>query len=94
MYLGFYRQKPVTELLNWSKKQDLLPSASALVFLDNYEDQHQDVGSNVITFTDPRTYIAATAYMLAHPYGNPGILSSYYFSDMWAGREIRLFYRV
>jgi hypothetical protein len=86
LFNTFKHRKPLTKLINWSKEEGFLASDDAIVFLDNYEDQHQDNAKNIITHDDPKSYIMASAYMLAHPYGEPSILSSYYFTNMWAGK--------
>lgn len=91
LFNTFKRKKPLTELLNWDKN-GFLASADSIVFLDNYEDQHQDASSDVITHTDQKTYKMATAYMLAHPYGEPNILSSYNFYSMWSGKLVSKIY--
>ena len=62
----------------------LLPSASALAFLDNHDSQRTDP-SGVLTYKDGEAYAIAAAFLLAWPYGRPRLMSSYYFDDADAG---------
>lgn len=57
--------------------QGMLGSGSAVTFIDNHDTQR---GGAVITYNDGDTYKLANFFMLAHPYGYPKIMSSYYFS--------------
>ncbi|MEQ2235074.1 hypothetical protein ILYODFUR_037926 [Ilyodon furcidens] len=56
-----------------------MPNGNALVFIDNHDNQrgHGAGGASIITFWDPRLHKMAVAYMLAHPYGQARIMSSY-----------------
>ena len=54
----------------------LMPSAKAVVFLQNHDTQHQ-CG---IGYRDGEVFRAANVWMLAQPYGYPSILSSYAFN--------------
>jgi alpha-amylase len=54
----------------------LMPSAKAVVFLQNHDTQHQ-CG---ISYRDGDVFRLANVWMLAQPYGYPSILSSYVFS--------------
>ncbi|HWN68107.1 MAG TPA: carbohydrate-binding module family 20 domain-containing protein [Haliangium sp.] len=60
-----------------------LPSDKAVVFVDNHDNQrgHGSGGTNIVTHKDGALYNLATAFMLAHPYGYPQVMSSYAFSD-------------
>jgi alpha-amylase len=53
----------------------LMPSAKAVVFLQNHDTQHQ-CG---IGYRDGDVFRLASVWMLAQPYGYPSILSSYVF---------------
>ncbi|XP_065557068.1 alpha-amylase 1-like [Artemia franciscana] len=54
----------------------------AMVFTDNHDNQRGHGGAgDVVTHKDPRDYIFANAYMLAHPYGFPKVMSSYEFTN-------------
>ena len=56
----------------------------ARVFLDNHDTQRHG-GSQVLTFKQPRRYALATVFMLAWPYGEPIVMSSYDFTNPDAG---------
>jgi alpha-amylase len=64
---------------SWS----LLPSDSAVTFTDNHDTQRSE--TNVLTYKDGQYYNLANYFMLAHPYGHPKVMSSYYFTDTDAG---------
>jgi len=55
----------------------LLPSDNAVVFLDNHDTQR---AAAILSYRDARLYEFASIFMLAHPYGYPKIMSSFYFS--------------
>lgn len=61
----------------------MIPSASAVTFTDNHDTQRS--ASNVLTYKDGQNYNVANYFMLAHPYGHPKVMSSYYFTDTDAG---------
>ncbi|CAG9562055.1 unnamed protein product [Danaus chrysippus] len=65
-------------LVNWGEKWGLSPSKTALVFIDNHDTQRS---SDMLTYKEARAYKAAIAFMLAHPYGQPRIMSSYFFTN-------------
>ena len=54
----------------------LMPSAKAVVFLQNHDTQHQCS----IGYRDGDVFRLANVWMLAQPYGYPSILSSYAFA--------------
>ena len=53
-----------------------LTSAEAVVFVDNHDTQRYEP---TLTHVDGGRYYLATAFMLAHPYGTPVVMSSYDF---------------
>mmetsp|Transcript_27313 Transcript_27313/g.38637 ORF Transcript_27313/g.38637 Transcript_27313/m.38637 type:complete len:477 (-) Transcript_27313:47-1477(-) len=55
-----------------------LSSSQAVNFLDNHDTQR---GGAPITYKDGDKYRIANYFMLAHPYGYPKVMSSYYFND-------------
>ncbi|XP_029173183.1 alpha-amylase A-like [Nylanderia fulva] len=61
----------------------LLESKDALVMIDNHDNQrgHGAGGATILTYKDPKPYKMAIAFMLAHPYGHPRVMSSYNFTD-------------
>lgn len=75
----------------WGFIQD---SQDALVFVDNHDNQrgHGAGGSNILTNKQPKQYKMAIAFMLAHPYGTPRIMSSYHFTNSDAGNNSQLLY--
>lgn len=56
----------------------ILPSSAAVNFLDNHDTQR---GGAPLTYKDGDVYRVANYFMLAHPYGYPKVMSSYYFTD-------------
>uniref|UniRef100_A0ABM0N0J5 Alpha-amylase n=1 Tax=Saccoglossus kowalevskii TaxID=10224 RepID=A0ABM0N0J5_SACKO len=73
-------------LYNWGEAWGLLPRGDALSFIDNHDTQrNHGGGGNPLTYKEPREYKMAVSFMLAHDYGVPRIMSSYYFTDGEAG---------
>jgi alpha-amylase len=63
-----------------------LPSHQAVVFTDNHDNQRgHGGGGEPVTYKNGALYNLANVFMLAWPYGYPGLMSSYYFSDTEAG---------
>uniref|UniRef100_UPI00358F875F pancreatic alpha-amylase-like isoform X2 n=1 Tax=Myxine glutinosa TaxID=7769 RepID=UPI00358F875F len=69
-------------LRNWGEGWAFMPSTSALVFVDNHDNQRGSGagGKAVLTFWDSRLYKVAVAFTLAHPYGKPRIMSSFHWN--------------
>lgn len=82
--LFFNGKKPLHDLLQWGPAKGFLKSDDAIIFVSNHDNQRQNV-DDIITFKDRRRYIMATAFMLAHPYGIPRLMSSYEFEDFDQG---------
>ncbi|KAG5306614.1 AMY1 amylase, partial [Acromyrmex insinuator] len=61
----------------------LIPSSDALIMIDNHDNQrgHGAGGATILTYKNPKPYKMATAFMLAYPYGQPRIMSSFAFTD-------------
>lgn len=78
-------------LISWGPQWSMLPSSDALVFVDNHDNQRGSSGT-ILTYKQPKKYKMAVAFMLAHPYGVPRIMSSFDFqsSDQGVG-QIYLF---
>jgi len=55
-----------------------LAADQAVVFIDNHDTQRYEP---TLTHKDGDRYYLATAFMLAHPYGTPVMMSSYDFGD-------------
>ncbi|OQV22307.1 Alpha-amylase 1 [Hypsibius exemplaris] len=59
---------------NWK----MINGAVAVSFVDNHDNQRgHGGGGNILTFRQPREYKIANAFMLAHKYGFPQVMSSY-----------------
>jgi len=63
-------------LSNFGKAWGLMPTNDAVVFLDNHDTQRGDA---ILTYKNGKLYELASIFMLAHPYGYPKVMSSYYF---------------
>eukprot|EP00930_Biecheleria_cincta_P031325 TRINITY_DN21742_c0_g1_i2.p1 TRINITY_DN21742_c0_g1~~TRINITY_DN21742_c0_g1_i2.p1 ORF type:complete len:477 (-),score=82.36 TRINITY_DN21742_c0_g1_i2:86-1516(-) len=81
-----YARKLVPNILDEGKLQyldsfgeswGLMPAQHAVVFLDNHDTQR---GEARLTYKNGKLYEFANIFMLAHPYGYPKVMSSYYFS--------------
>uniref|UniRef100_A0A1S4JJB8 Alpha-amylase n=1 Tax=Culex quinquefasciatus TaxID=7176 RepID=A0A1S4JJB8_CULQU len=61
----------------------LMPSAQALVFVDNHDNQrgHGAGGDTILTYKRKSQYVQAVAFTLATDYGIPRIMSSYNFTN-------------
>lgn len=79
----FNGNAPLTMLINWGPAMGLLPHRDALIFVDNHDNQrgHGAGGAMILTHKKPKTYRMATAFLLAHPFGIPRIMSSYSFNS-------------
>lgn len=74
-------------LENWGEAWDFMKSNQALVFVDNHDNQrgHGAAGEAVLTYKNAKQYKMAIAFMLAHPYGTPRIMSSFFFDNSDTG---------
>lgn len=66
-------------LESWGPAWGMLPSNDAFVFVDNHDNQRSGDG-DILTYKSRQQYIMAVAFMLAHPYGQPRVMSSFKFS--------------
>ncbi|XP_073971162.1 alpha-amylase 1-like isoform X1 [Rhodnius prolixus] len=70
-------------LLKWLRSfgpdWNLMPSKSALVFIDNHDTQRS--GGDFLTYKDSRKYKMAVGFMLSWPYGTKRVMSSFDFSS-------------
>ncbi len=82
-----FKAGTLSSLSSFGEAWGFLPSSSAVVFVDNHDNQRgHGGGGNVITFEDGRLYDLANVFMLAYPYGYPKVMSSYDFhGDTEAG---------
>lgn len=66
----------------------LLPSDKAVVFIDNHDNQRGDNLYYASSVSGVPVYALAAIFMLAHPHGAPGVMSSYGFDrSTQAGRD-------
>ncbi|XP_011500034.1 PREDICTED: alpha-amylase 2 isoform X2 [Ceratosolen solmsi marchali] len=70
--------------INWGEAWGLLPSTDALVFIDNHDTQ-RTLGDIPLTYKTSKLYKMAVAFMLAHPYGYPRVMSSFSFNSFEDG---------
>jgi len=57
---------------------NFLNGMNAVTFIDNHDNQRGHGGGGaILTFRQSRDYKIANAFMLAHPYGYPQVMSSY-----------------
>jgi alpha-amylase len=84
---NIFRNGNLSSLSHLGEAWGFLPSSSAVVFVDNHDNQRgHGGGGNVITYQDGRLYDLANVFMLAYPYGYPKVMSSYdYHGDTDAG---------
>ncbi|XP_071485033.1 alpha-amylase-like [Diadema antillarum] len=65
---------------NFGEAWGMLADGSALVFVDNHDNQRgHGGGGSIITHENPRGYKMATSFMLAYPYGFARVMSSFNF---------------
>lgn len=72
-------------LKTFGRQWGLLDSKYALVFIDNHDNQ-RDNKPEILTYKQRKQYIMANAFMLAHPYGTPSLMSSFDFTDFNQGK--------
>lgn len=77
----FRQQNPMKYLSNWGVGWGMWDSNNVVNFIDNHDNQRGHGGAGgVLTHWEPKPYKMATAFMLAHPYGMPRIMSSYEYN--------------
>ncbi|KAJ2948568.1 hypothetical protein O0L34_g7820 [Tuta absoluta] len=73
-------------LSTWGPQWGLLAHSDALTFIDNHDNERDHGGGGgVLNYKTSRPYKAAIAFLLAHPYGEPQIMSSFDFFDSEQG---------
>ncbi|KAH0552222.1 hypothetical protein KQX54_007341 [Cotesia glomerata] len=75
---GIRGEKSLKWFKNIGEEWGLLADKDALIFIDNHDTQRHP---GVLTHKEPRLYKVAVAFMLAHPYGKPRIMSSFSFEN-------------
>jgi len=66
-------------LKTFGESWGLMPEQYAAVFIDNHDTQRN--GRAKLTYKNGDLYTFANIFMLAWPYGNTRVMSSYYFSN-------------
>jgi alpha-amylase len=69
----------LADLRTFGESWGLMGSSKAIAFVDNHDKQRGHGGGNFITYHYGGVYDAANVFMLAWPYGYPGVMSSYAF---------------
>jgi alpha-amylase len=70
----------LADLRTFGESWGLMGSSKAIAFVDNHDKQRgHGGGGNFITYHYGGVYDAANVFMLAWPYGYPGVMSSYAF---------------
>ncbi|KAL4707798.1 hypothetical protein ACJJTC_001744 [Scirpophaga incertulas] len=83
---AFKGENQLRWLFNWGHQWGLLDSDDALTFIDNHDNQRgHGAGGAILTHKLPRQYKGAIAFMLAHPYGQPQLMSSFSFDNTESG---------
>ncbi|XP_004924134.1 alpha-amylase 4N [Bombyx mori] len=72
----FEGKNPLKWLKSWGENWNLSPSDRVVVFIDNHDTQRSN---EVLTYKNAKSYKAAIAFTLAHPYGEPRVMSGYFF---------------
>jgi len=78
----FRHNNAMKYLSNWGEGWGMWSGDKVVNFIDNHDNQRgHGGGGGVLTHDQPREYKAATAFMLAHPYGFPRVMSSFSFTN-------------
>ncbi|KAL4715014.1 hypothetical protein ACJJTC_003165 [Scirpophaga incertulas] len=72
-------------LVDWGTPWGLLESRDAMTFIENHDNERGHGGGDVLTYKQARPYKAAIAFLLAHPYGEPQLMSSFDFTNSDSG---------
>lgn len=72
----------LAELKTMGSTWGYLPSDKARVFIDNWDTERN---GSTLTYRHGALYTLANVFMLAYPYGQPNVYSSYEFDDFSAG---------
>lgn len=76
----FRNENKASYLHNWGEAWGMPNSNDVVVFIDNHDNQRgHGGGGGPLTHFEPRAYKLATAFMMAHPYGFPRLMSSFNF---------------
>jgi alpha-amylase len=82
----FQRNNQLKWLSGWGPQFGLLAHGDSLTFIDNHDNERDHGGgTSVLTYKQGKPYRAAIAFLLAHPYGEPQIMSSFDFTNFDVG---------
>lgn len=91
-YLGhiFKGFEKLSSLISYGWKWNNVPSNDVVIFLENHDKQRDDDDQNdhndhVINYKTRRLYTMAMAFLLAHSYGTPCLMSSFDFTTFDQG---------
>ncbi|ESP02078.1 hypothetical protein LOTGIDRAFT_185931, partial [Lottia gigantea] len=77
----FRKKNPMKYLRNFGEGWGMMNGGDVLNFIDNHDNQRgHGGGGSVLTHWEARPYKMATAFMLAHPYGFPRVMSSFEYN--------------
>lgn len=75
---AFFEKGLISTAANSSRWNEYLRSVEAVSFISNHDTERN---RSTLSYRDPQLFELATATMLAEPYGNPKLYSSYAFED-------------
>jgi len=77
-----FKYEKLKYLRNFGEEWGFQKSDHALAFIDNHDNQRgHGGGGDILTFKESETYALANVFMMAWPYGNVRVMSSYAFND-------------
>jgi len=79
----FIGEGQMNNLYNFGESWGMMPDQYAVAFLDNHDTQRN--GRARLTYKNGDLYTFANVFMLAWPYGNTRVMSSYYFTNTDTG---------
>ncbi len=75
-----FASRQLSGISDIASRTGFLPATRAIVFVDNHDIQRGHAGAgNVLNYKSGNLYELANVFMLAWPYGNPMVMSSYRF---------------
>lgn len=69
----------LTFMDSWGPSWGFMPSDRAVVFVENHDSELS--GGDTLTYKDGKLYRMGVAFMLAHPFGIPKLMSSFAFNN-------------
>lgn len=70
----------LASLENFGEAWGFMPSTNAITFVDNHDTQRTEAARGlVLSYKTPELYYLANVFMLAWPYGQPSVMSSFPF---------------